>query len=71
MKTLSVRINVYERPKRIEMCAFSNENVLVWGHSLKEDRQLNVVTNTPVFTQCSLPCNFTFLQNIVIKTYRH
>ena len=34
MKTLSVRINVYERPKRIEMCAFSNENVLVWGHSL-------------------------------------
>ena len=28
------RINVHERPKRIEMFAFSNENVLVWGHSV-------------------------------------
>ena len=44
-----IRINVDERPKRIEMCAFSNDNVLVWGHSVfKKDRRLNVVTNSPV-----------------------
>ena len=67
-----IRINVDERPKRIEMCAFSNDNVLVWGHSVFKKPSTKCGNQLPgCFAQSSLPCNCTFLQNIVIKTSRH